>query len=66
MGEHVSLSDATAVYSDTRGRAMGASSVWLRWQERRLQRTCGQHSQLGLARLKAIRDELRSRREWTR
>jgi hypothetical protein len=55
-----------AAYTDQRGKAMSASSFRLRWLERRLQRSCGQHSSTGLARLKAIRDELRDRREGTR
>jgi hypothetical protein len=60
------LREVAAAYSEARGKAMSASTIRLRWLERRLQRTCGQHSQPGLARLKAVRDELRDRREWVR
>lgn len=55
---------AAAAASEMRGRAMGASTLRLRWWERRLASTCGQHSAPGLARLRAVRDELRARREW--
>ncbi|MGH9211044.1 MAG: hypothetical protein ACRD2C_10220 [Acidimicrobiales bacterium] len=65
-GERFPLGEVAAAYSEQRGRAMSASTVRLRWWERRLARTCGQHSQPGLARLKAIRDELRDRRQWAR
>ncbi|MGH9151146.1 MAG: hypothetical protein ACRD03_01800 [Acidimicrobiales bacterium] len=64
MGERTVLGEVAAAYSEQRGRAFSASTLRLRWQERRLQRTCGLHSQTGLARLKAVRDELRDRRDW--
>jgi len=62
-GDHVLSRAVAAAYADARGRAMSSSTLRLRWQLRRLP----QHSldETVMAKVKALRDELRWRGQET-
>jgi hypothetical protein len=52
---------AHAAYLDSRGRAMGRTTVRLRWQHRRWTRRRDRLDPIARARLLAVHDELRAR-----
>jgi hypothetical protein len=62
-GTSTSLARSVHVaYLDHRGRAKGSPTVRLRLQHRRWSRRRDRLDQVGLARLLAVRDELRARK----